>query len=209
MSTITQNIHKDQDGVTSNLNMILRALMVMGFLTILLACNLLQNPEMEFRINSNLLGLHEQNTGLKIDYQVPFGFTKVSETSFPQHYQNMLGQHGENIIISAIYQDTTSASFMILSKVSEKRWMQYNDYTDNTLASPLTLEWNYVNATTFKYNKFDVQQWLLQDIEWVNFRLLFNKNNSFFQVDYLIPTVKYDQEVARIIESSIGSFQSN
>ena len=208
-TTILQNIHADAIWNNIHPNTIFRTLMVIGFLTILLACNLLQSPEMKFDVHHNLLGLYEKNPVLKVNYHVPVGFSKLSDATFSDHNKNILGQKEEGIAISAVYQDTTTGSLMILSRVSEDQWEQYHDFVDNTLASPLALEWNYVNATTFTYNKFDVQQWLLQDLEWVNFRLLFNKNASFFQVDYLIPTLKYDQEIARVIESSIGSFKSN
>lgn len=210
MSTITfQNINAVDIWDNIHPNTIFRTLIVAGFLSILLACNLLQSPEMKFDVNDNLLGLQEKNPALKVNYHVPLGFSKLSEDSLPEGYQNIPGQHEESITINTIYEDTTTGSFMILSEVSKEEWEQYHDFIENATASPLALEWNYVNATAFTYNKFDVQQWLLQDLEWVNFRLIFNKNASFFQVDYLIPTLKYDQEIARVIESSIGSFQSN
>ena len=190
-------------------NTIFRMLIVTAFLTILLACNLLQTPEMKFDVNHTLLGLHEKNPALKVNYHVPAGFSKLSDTTFPDRNKNIPSQKEEGITISAVYQDTTTGALMILSQVNEDQWEQYHGFVDNTSASPLALEWNHVNATTFTYNKFDVQQWLLQDLEWVNFKLLFNKNASFFQVDYFVPTLKYDKEIARIIESSIGSFKSN
>lgn len=210
MSTITFHpIHAGKIWNNINPNVILRMLTVIVLLTVLFACNLLQSPEMKFDVNDNLLGLHEKNPVLNINYQVPVGYAKLSEASLPELHHNIPGQDKESTTICAIYKDALTGSWMIISRVNEGKWEQYSDFVDNTPASPLALEWNYVNATTFTYNKFDVQQWLLQDFEWVNFKLLFNRDNAFFQVDYFIPTLKYDREVASVIESSIGSFASN
>jgi hypothetical protein len=208
-TTIFQHISANAFWNNIHPNTIFKTLMVTGFLTVLLACNLLQSPEMKFEIDHHLLGMHEKIPALKVSYHVPAGFSKLADTAFSKHNKNILSRKEKDISISAVYQDTTTGALMILSRVSEDQWEQYHEFVDNTPASPLALEWNHVNATTFTYHQFDVQQWLLQDLEWVNFRLLFNKNSSFFQVDYLIPTLKYDKEIARIIESSIGSFQSN
>ena len=171
------------------------------------SCNQLIPAEMQLEVDFSMLGIHEKFPDLGISYDIPRGFSKVSENN-AEDYQQLLNQKADGLIANRMYTDTITGSVMSLSEIGKSKWDEYERFLAKASNSPLALEWNFVNATEFSYNTFHVQQWLLQDYEWINFRLLFRKDPSFFQVDYFIPTLHFNPETDRLITSSIGSFNT-
>ncbi len=173
------------------------------------SCNQLIAPEMQMEVDKNLLGVQENYPDWDISYNVPQGFSKLSSDSRTEAYRQFLNQKADGLAANKIYADTITGAVMSLSEIGKSKWEEYEGFMAKASSSPLALEWNFVNAVEYKYNTFCVQQWLLQDYEWINFRLLFRKDPSFFQVDYFIPTLHFNPETDRLITSSIGSFNAH
>ncbi|MEK6482079.1 hypothetical protein WJR50_31350 [Catalinimonas sp. 4WD22] len=174
-------------------------------LCINVACKRNMSESMEFQVNPKLLGQHQQDTVLGIRYASPLGFTSSHQELAIR--QGAMQNAGEEVEVRAVYQDENAQAYMILSAVTQNRWDQLStSVSQNELNSEA---WTNMHSTTYNYKDFEVQQWLLQNAEWVNFKLIFKtKESRFFQLDYLLPSSIYNEQTAKTIESSIGSFTS-
>jgi hypothetical protein len=188
--------------------LIVTELFVVILTFLVVSCNQLIPTEMKLDVDYNLLGVREKDARLGVSYEVPQAFTKLSAADVPEHYKQLLSQRADGLTGNSMYTDTLTGLLMSLSEIDKGKWEEYENLLEQAPASPLAMEWNFVNATEFRYNTFQVQQWLLQDYEWINFRFLFRKGTSFFQVDYFIPTPHFNQETDRLITSCVGSFNA-
>lgn len=172
------------------------------------ACNPSAQQAMKFQVNPALLGKIEQDTMLQIAYAAPTSFTRFSdEATIKQRQKEM--QQEEGVDILTVYQDESTQAFMIVSTMTRNRWDELHEQVRQPEPDMPSRVWSTVSATAFEYNTFSVLQWLLQNQTWVDFKLMYkSKDNRYFQVDYLIPNAAYDENFARAIESSIGSFKS-
>ncbi len=161
---------------------------------------------MDFQVNPSLLSSASYDSVLQISYAVPVSFRRLAdEQAFQQHSAQAAPEAG--VRIRAVYQDERTQAFMILSEVTPQRWQLLAD----TIVSekPASEVWENITNTTYSYHDFEVHQWLLQNQDWINFKLLYRAvDNRYFQVDYLMPVAFYDEFAGRAIESSIGSIRS-
>lgn len=163
-------------------------------------------PEsMQFQVNPELLGTRQRDTLLQITYASPIGF--MTSTNEQAIRQGAMSHADEGVEIRTVYQDDASQGFMVISAITEERWEQLSSQSEQ---EPFSSEvWTNMNSAAYSYKDFDVRQWLLQNQEWINFKLIFRtEKERFFQLDYLLPTAQYNEQVAKAVESSIGSFTS-
>lgn len=180
-------------------------LLVLMLLCIIVACKRNMSESMQFQVNPKLLGTHQQDTVLGIQYASPLGFsTSHQELAIRQ---GAMHNAGEEVEVRAVYQDESTQAYMILSAISQNRWDQLaTSASQEEFSSEV---WTNMHSTAYNYKDFEVQQWLLQNTEWVNFKLIFRtKEDRFFQLDYLLPSSMYNEQTAKAVESSIGSFNS-
>lgn len=169
------------------------------------ACKRNMSESMEFQVNPKLLGDLQKDTVLGILYASPLGFSSSQQALAIR--QGAMQNAGEDVEVRAVYQDENAQAYMILSGISQNRWHQLtSSKTQEELNSEV---WTNKHSTAYHYKDFEVQQWLLQNAEWVNFKLIFKtKEDRFFQLDYLLPSSMYNEQTAKAVESSIGSFTS-
>ncbi len=180
------------------------------FLSLISGCNPSAQQVMQFQVNPSLIGEREQNHILGISYAAPASFTRFSEEQTRKIQQSGMQQQQEGVEILSVYQDERTQAFMILSEIDKQHWQQLRKQMDAPQADEITKVWQEVKATTYEYNDFKVQQWLMQNEDWIDFKLMYEAGeNRYFQVDYLVPTAFYDEIFAKTIESSIGSFKTN
>ncbi|WPP48864.1 hypothetical protein [Catalinimonas niigatensis] len=163
-------------------------------------------PEaMQFQVNPDLLGARQRDTLLEVTYASPIGF--MTSTNEQAIRQGAMSQADEGVEIRAVYQNDASQAFMVISAITEERWEQLSSSSGQEAFSSAV--WTNMNAAAYGYKNFDVRQWLLQNQEWINFKLIFKtEKDRFFQLDYLLPSSEYNEQTAKAVESSIGSFNS-
>ncbi len=184
---------------------LLSALVLLGLFS-LEGCKTSTKSVMKFEINPDLLGSTKNDTVLWISYAAPAEFAPSAEEESIKQQGEM---RNEGVKILTVYQDNRSQAFMIVSSLTENLWHEFKNQVDKPQKGMSSNVWQTMNATAFEYNTFSVQQWLLQNTSWINFKLMYqSKNKNYFQVDYLIPVAFYDEHIAKAIESSIGSFKS-
>lgn len=163
-------------------------------------------PEtMQFQVNPDLLGARQRDTLLQVTYASPLGF--MTSTNEQAIRQGAMSQSDEGVEIRAVYQNDASQAFMVVSAITEERWEQLSSSSEKEPFSSSV--WTNMSAAAYGYKNFDVRQWLLRNQEWINFKLIFKtEKDRFFQLDYLLPSSEYNEQTAKAVESSIGSFNS-
>lgn len=193
----------------STMSIFLRFFLLLSLITSTLSgCRQQVYKQMDFQVNPSLLGSVTSDSILQINYAAPVSFNRLdNEQAFQQHSANAAPEAG--VHIRAVYQDERTQAFMILSEVTYQRWQLLASSMASQAPEPASQVWETITTTTFSYHDFDVHQWLLQNQDWINFKLLYRAvDKRYFQVDYLMPVAFYDEFAGRAIESSIGSIKS-
>ena len=142
----------------------------------------------------------ETDTTLQIQYFIPSGFKKLSKEEMKKYHDPKRQDD-----IHKMYKDQNSDSYMLVSILEKDKWNQYlqyqelNDYPENWM-------WNDFNISHYQINLLEVQQITMKNKEWVNLKLLFSNQSNYFQVDYLVPMVLYQDNMDLKIQNSITSF---
>lgn len=166
--------------------------------------------ELDFDVDSTKLEPTIQNKDLCIQFSSPKGWTLISQDIFEEFSKRNQIAHIENSGFSfkpiSIFLNQESESLLYVSLIHG---------LEDTSTAKLIEKYKGViitNFTPFKSGDFLKDnilfvQFLIQDEERVNFKLLFiNNKNQLIQFDYIIPNKSYLSEL-KAIESSIGSIQ--
>jgi len=97
-----------------------------------------------------------------------------------------------------IFYDEKISFFCIISKIMTENFDEIKKIFNEN---------NKLKSDEFIYNDFKVFQILYTNENILNFKLLFNDTKNLFEIDYIIPKQNYNEEIARRIESSIGSIK--
>lgn len=111
----------------------------------------------------------------------------------------------DSLVARAIYSDTLTKSIMVISRLVIQKGYETLVKTYDTL-----MQRHYDSFTSqkanFKKGKIFITQYLIQNQQIVNFRFLgYTLTKSIFQIDFIIPKKMYSKEIAKTVESSLGT----
>ena len=163
------------------------------------------NDDLLFDINYTLLGESFYDTALGMKMKIPLGWKKVSMLNDKALALKLKQLHLDSLG-SKMYIDTAQHASILISKIDNltteylRRMYNNPDSTYNLLK-----QWDSVIKSEFSINGIPTYQFLLQNKDLINFKLLFTgKTKQKFQVDYFIERSNYLGLVKKV-ESSIGT----
>lgn len=165
--------------------------------------------EIRFNVDSTLLNEKFILKDVNISINPPKNWKAIDSDSIKMLTKSLKFQGKHSTIIldpKNIYIDSITQSIMIISLVNseinnEKKDLisQYiKEIKNNTAGSKIMIN-------EFMKDSFHITQFLIQNIDYINFKLVVYYKKSVIQLDYFIPPKEYNTEIAKTIESSIGS----
>lgn len=163
--------------------------------------------ELTFEIDSTKLELTSSDQNLGIQFNAPKGWTPISQAMFEQFSKqdSAVFVEGSNIAIHpiSIFLNKADKSLLYVSQIQgTPDSTSVNRYKES-------IQKNFVPTKVgdFKKDEIIFTQFLIQDEDRINFKLLFfNSKNQLIQFDYIVPKDVYVPEL-KAIESSIGSIK--
>jgi hypothetical protein len=168
-------------------------------------------PEMEFLVNSDLLGTSIRDSLLNVTFNPPLPWEPLRNDVFAEAKRQLLSGQSDSDTISVIpeyiFLDDKLGSSLIVSTVR----FRTDSGTDNIGRYHTSLKEHFsvedVLYSVYVKDGIYFHQYLLQNEEIINFKLLTQEtDNTILQWDYVVPRNAYTFEV-RAIESSIGSIK--
>ena len=181
---------------------IIVALLVVG------SCkNTTSKSTLKFNVQKELLSTISYSLSQNLYFNIPLDFENVSVNSLDDLKKVGLDSISNLPLLNhKFYFNKKDKSIIITSQVDK-------DYKNKLILSK-TLEysknkqlWEKVSSTEYVNNGLSFNQFLLQNKSFIVFKLLVEKNKRTSEVNYIIPKENYTEEMARKIESSIGSIK--
>ncbi|MCX7879910.1 MAG: hypothetical protein N2517_04540 [Ignavibacteria bacterium] len=166
--------------------------------------------EIFFNVDSNLIQKVIEFSEIGIKIAPPKGWVVLpsSELTTKIRIDEETGRRQtDSMLIKSVFFDSSSKSFLIISQISVgKSFEAYIDSLDS-LFSAMFDSFTFQKAN-FRKGKISITQYLTQNEQIVNFRFLgLNLSNSVFQIDFVIPKAAYSTELAKVVESSLGTLE--
>lgn len=169
-----------------------------------------RNNEIIFNIDSSQIDKAILLTDLGISISPPKNWLSIDSNAISKIIQRInhkfnVDSKVPNLIILKFFVDTISKAVLLIGNIDSKISADsiINDYGKS-------LE-RVKDSFTFQKAKFskgqiNLNQYLIQEENWVNFRFLgISPRAKVFQIDYVIPKSNYSPELAKAIESSLGT----
>ncbi len=180
--------------------------------TIFLSCKkeILKENTLQFRVNKALLNNEEINDNiLNLSYRIPVGFNAVKlNNTLSLKEINLDSISSLPLENRSFYFDKKHFSFLIISLVKNGIKKEKAIESLKKHSNRKTL-WKEYNFTTFTNNQIAFYQFILQSNDYVIFKLLVSQHKNLSEINYIIPKRFYTNEVAKKLESSIGSIKKN
>lgn len=192
-------------------NILLLFVLVYAFIS----CQQREKPivkdEIIFDVDSNLIGNVQEFPEIGIKLSAPKNWNRVDlkpVENLLKNFEESKRSDGDTLSVLGIFADTITKCQLIVSLVKTQK--DFNNFISN-------LDSTFSRSQLFKFQRgnfqkgvFKITQYLLQSDRLVVFRLFSQaKNQKIFQIDYVIPKTNYSKEIAKAVESSIGSLVSN
>lgn len=162
---------------------------------------------LKFNVQKDLLSTRSYNLTQNLHFNIPLDFEKVSINSLDDlkkvgldsisnlpllNHRFYFNKKEKSIIITSLV-DKVLSNELILSKTLE--------YSKNKQL------WEKESSTEYVNNGLNFNQFLLQNKRFIVFKLIVEKNKKNSEINFIIPKGNYTEEMARKIESSIGSIK--
>jgi hypothetical protein len=163
--------------------------------------------ELTFEIDSTKLELTTSDQNLGIQFNAPKGWTPVPPAMLEQFNQqdSAVFLEGSSFVIQpiSIFLNNVDKSLLYVSKIQNAQDSISIDGYKQSIQKHLVP----TKMGDFRKDGIIFTQFLIQDENRVNFKLLFfNSKNQLIQFDYIVPKDVYLAEL-KAIESSIGSLK--
>lgn len=158
-----------------------------------------------FDVNTNLLSTKRSIINNKLELRMPIDYSKIDDDKFHIVKKTIESDSAAffNMALLNVF-NSPNGSYSVISKiVSDKNVFEEVDSTYYALLTEISKAKNIIKSKV-KVNGIDVIQYIISTNDKVMIKLILNVENSFYQIDYIIPLKYYEKEL-RSIESSIGS----
>jgi len=186
-----------------------------GFLFLLNSCGENKKPsndieKINFSVDSSLLGEKVVLNDLNFSYNAPKNWIIFDSAAVNQLIKIPIEQSKNDIskIIKPInyFVDSITKSILITSMIFDKDKKNKKQFISNYKNHINTVSKDSkVMVNEFMKDNFHIVQFLIQNNDFVNFKLVMFINSNIIQQDFYIPPKEYNMEIAKVIESSIGS----
>jgi|GEM_PF-3614628 len=165
--------------------------------------------EIFFSVDSSKLGEKINVSNLNISINPPKKWELMNYDSTLVILNSVKSQLENKVLLlelQRLFIDSTTNSIMILSKLLDKSHVGKKQFIElYTQQIKKIEEGSQLMINDFIKGEFDVTQFLIRNKNYINFKLVaFNKKN-ILQLDFYVPPKEYNIEIAKAIESSIGS----
>ena len=158
-----------------------------------------------FDVNTNLLSTQRSTINNKLELKMPRDYSKIDDDKFLIVKKTIESDSTAffNMALLDVF-NSPNGSYSVISKiVSDKNVFEEVDSTYYALLAEIFKTKNIIKGKV-RVNGIDVIQHIISTNDKVMIKLILNVENSFYQIDYIIPLEYYEKEL-RSIESSIGS----
>lgn len=158
-----------------------------------------------FDVNTNLLSTQRYIINNKLELKMPKGYSNIDDDKFIIFKKTIESDSAAffNMALLNVF-NSPNGSYSVISKiVSDKNVFEE---VDSTYYALLVENFNTKNITIgkVKINGIGAIQYIISTNNTVIIKLILCADNSYYQIDYIIPLEYYEEEL-RSIESSIGS----
>ncbi len=172
----------------------------------------IDNNQIKFEIDSSLIGERVVFKSLGLEICPPKQWEKFDLTKYSDIFKNFTVVDSVNKIqkLIHIFSDTMAKSFMFISEIVFRNSPHKNtlkEIYEDLQSSIQKLSKSYtVQIANLRKDNIELIQVLAFNNQFVNFRFFgITSHNKVFQIDYFIPKNYYTEQVARAIESSLGT----
>jgi hypothetical protein len=159
-------------------------------------------------VEEKLLAEEFRDTSSGVRLRVPVGWYPVqylTNDSLKRKFTSILIH---DTLVQAIYVDTVNQASLICTRVNAQLEELKRAFTNPDSAYNSNKQWNSVLKSNFMLNGISVNQFLLQNNELVNFRLVcIDGLKNKFQIDYIMSRNAYLIQIKKV-ESSIGTIHT-
>jgi hypothetical protein len=160
--------------------------------------------DLAFDVNEKLLGDSYLDSISNMTLRVPIGW-KDSDYNSDDTLKAKVSLLRHNSNSKKLYLDSLQKASLIVS------YFNNPDGLNQIFANPdsafnATKDWVSIDKSQFILNGQETFQFLLQNKNVINFKLLIRSSNTILQLDYFVDRAQYMYEVKKI-ESSIGSIR--
>lgn len=182
------------------------------FFIMLISCkpDVRNDEDMKFNVVDSLIEQEINMKSLGIEFAPPVNFrSDVSNLNVIQNQFRRL-EAFKNLKVEDIFIDRSNSALMIISDISGIQDSIINDIVRNSdILFADTATKTKVLTDDYNYNGFKVHQVLIQNPQFVNFKLFYLEGtDKAFEVDFITPKATY-QNITKAIESSLGTFKSD
>jgi len=158
-----------------------------------------------FNVNTKLLSAEQSFFNKKLEMRLPVDYHQIDNDKFLTVKKSIESDSTAFFKLSLLSVfNSPNGSYSIISEiVSDKNIFEEVDSTYYELLAE-NFKTTNINIGKVKINGINVIQYLITTIDKVIIKLILNVNNSYYQIDYIIPLEIYEKELKKI-ESSIGS----
>lgn len=161
--------------------------------------------EVILNVDSNLLSKTPTTIDNIFQITYPLDFNKIDDNNFKKIKMAIESETTSFFRLSplVIYKSSNGNTSILSKIISEENVFNKIDTTYHNLLAE-NFRTNNINIGKIKINGINAIQYLINTKDTVIIKLILNVNNSYYQIDYIIPLEIYEKELKKI-ESSIGS----
>ncbi len=164
--------------------------------------------QMFFNVDTSLIQEEVVFSDIGIKIAAPKSWVLLDSTKIPKinaRSANAPLISVDSLVARAIYSDTLTKSLMVVSKIITHKEFEMLVRKYDTAMGKYYDSFTSQKAN-FKKGNISITQYLLQNQQIVNFRFLgYIPPKSIFQIDFVIPKKIYSKEIAKAVESSLGT----
>lgn len=198
--------------VYSRVSMYKGLLVSVCILFLSLACSKQESSDnrdqMFFNVDTSLIQKEVAFSDIGIKIAAPKSWILLDSTKIPKinaRSENAPPISVDSMVARAIYLDTLTKSLMVVSKIITPKKFEMLVRKYDTVMGKYYDSFTSQKAS-FKKGNMSITQYLLQNQQIVNFRFLgHTPSKSIFQIDFVIPKKIYSEEIAKAVESSLGT----
>ena len=160
--------------------------------------------EIDFFVDISLLS-EKQIIDNSFYFNYPNQLNEVSKEEFNKINESIKNEQNSFLELSLIKAYSSDSNFGILiNKIVDKNVFKKIDESDYFEQIKNNFKSSKIDVGKYQHNNIRFNQVIISSDIMVAIKIIIDINESFYQLDYLIPTLVY-KDVLKSIESSIGS----
>ena len=160
-----------------------------------------------FDVKKELLFPVSYNITNDLHFNVPINFSKINISSLDNLKKVGLDSISNLPLLNHRFYFNEKYKSIIITSVVDKTYSKDLILAKTLKYSKNTKIWEKESSTEYVNNELSFNQFLLQNKDYIVFKLLVEKNNKNSELNYIVPKESYTEDMAKKIESSIGSIK--